>query len=166
MHDVLPVDPIDTMSFRGLMGQFATGVCVVSACDPDGVPFGITVNSFVSVSLEPPLIAWSVQNSATLFELWTQASAFAVSILAEDQAEVAGRYAASGQCELQPDDFTFSPRRLPRLNGALGHLECCNWSTYPAGDHTMVFGEVIDIERTTRDRPLGFFGGEFCQIPG
>ena len=165
MHDVLPVDPIDTGALRRLLGQFATGVCVVSARDPEGVPFGITVNSFVSVSLEPPLIAWSVQNSATLFDLWTQANAFAVSILAEDQADVAERYAASGQCALLPDDFTVSSRQLPRLNGALGRLECRHWSLYPAGDHTMVFGEVIDIERTTRDRPLGFFGGEFSQIP-
>ena len=100
MHDVLPVDPIDTGALRRLLGQFATGVCVVSARDPEGVPFGITVNSFVSVSLEPPLIAWSVQNSATLFDLWTQANAFAVSILAEDQADVAERYAASGHRQL------------------------------------------------------------------
>ena len=91
MHDVRTADPLDTAAFRRLMGQFATGVCVVSAGTSEGKIAGITVNSFVSVSLDPLLVAWSLGNASSQFELWTTAPQFAISILAEEQGELARR---------------------------------------------------------------------------
>ncbi|MEE4152913.1 MAG: flavin reductase family protein [Erythrobacter sp.] len=150
------------------MGRYATGVCVVAvpdpAADPDHGPSGMTVNSFVSISLEPMLIAWAIQNSSSQFARYTKAPAFTVSILAQDQHRLARRYAARGDSERDLADFSLSKGGLPVIAGALGHMECRRWSLYPAGDHTMIFGEVIGIERGPDASPLGFFGGEFCRI--
>ena len=168
LHDLLPADPMDTAAFRSLMGRFATGVCVVSACAPDEAAgetlAGITVNSFVSVSLEPLLVAWSLGNASSQFELWTKAPGFAISILAQGQAELARRYAARGSRELDPADFERSKSGLPVIAGALGYLECRQWSLYPAGDHTMVFGEVIGMHRAAHGGPLTFYEGAFGSI--
>ena len=164
MPDVLPADLIDTAAFRRLMGQFATGVCVVSACTPDESVVGITVNSFVSVSLEPVLVSWCLQNSSSQFDLWSQTPRFAISILAEDQQALARRYATRASRGLQDYDFRRTDRGLPVIAGALGHLECRRWAVYPAGDHTMIFGEVEAIELGSGGPPLGFFGGAFCGI--
>ncbi|MDJ0979120.1 MAG: flavin reductase family protein [Erythrobacter sp.] len=164
MHDVRPPDPIDTKAFRRLMGQFATGVCVVSAAEADGALAGITVNSFVSVSLDPLLVSWSLHNTSSQFDLWTKTPDYTVSILAHEQAELAGRYAKRGGHETKAEDFDRSVRGLPVIAGALGYLECRHWSLYRAGDHTMVFGEVIGIQQAARGDPLVFFGGDFRRI--
>jgi flavin reductase (DIM6/NTAB) family NADH-FMN oxidoreductase RutF len=164
LRQALPADPLDTTEFRRLMGQFATGVCVVSTAGRHGDLAGITVNSLVSVSLDPLLVCWGLQNGSSQFELWSRAENFAVSILGEGQAGLARRYAARGSSELDPRDFIRTQRGLPVIAGALAHLECRQWSLYPAGDHTMVFGEVIGMAQAPQGRPLGYFGGDFCRI--
>lgn len=164
MHDVRTADPLDTATFRRLMGQFATGVCVVSVSTPEGEIAGITVNSFVSVSLDPLLVAWSLGNASSQFELWTTAPEFAISILADDQADLARRYATRGSRELDQTDFAHTPRGVPVIAGSLGYLECRQWSLYPAGDHTMVFGEVVAMHQAGEGRPLAFYAGAFGQI--
>lgn len=168
MHDVLPADPLDTGAFRQLMGQFATGVCVVSTtvqCGGGGEELaGITVNSFVSISLDPLLVCWSLGNDSSQFEVWSEAQRFAISILAHDQGDLALRYAVRGSRDLKDDDFEQSRLGNPVISGALGYLECRQWSLYPAGDHTMVLGEVIGMRQASQGRPLVFYGGEFGQI--
>ncbi|MEL6539834.1 MAG: flavin reductase family protein [Pseudomonadota bacterium] len=168
MHDVLPADPLDTGAFRQLMGQFATGVCVVSTTLPragGGEELaGITVNSFVSISLDPLLVCWSLGNDSSQFEVWSEAQRFAISILGQDQGDLALRYAVRGSRELNDDDFEQSRYGNPVISGALGYLECRQWSLYPAGDHTMVLGEVIGMHQASHGRPLVFYGGEFGQI--
>jgi flavin reductase (DIM6/NTAB) family NADH-FMN oxidoreductase RutF len=150
------------------MGQFATGVCVVSAPDPDqsggaGIA-GITINSFVSVSLEPVLVCWSLGNDSSQFELWTKVQDFAISILAQDQSGIGRRYATRGSRDLDPGDFERSAGGLPVIAGALGFLECRQWSLYPAGDHTMILGEVTGMNQAPSGRPLTFYGGAFGRI--
>ncbi|MEO0464035.1 MAG: flavin reductase family protein [Pseudomonadota bacterium] len=164
MHDVLPADPVEPAAFRKLMGQFATGVCVVAAPRGGGGVSGITVNSFVSVSLDPMLVCWSIQNQSSQFDFWAQAPGFTISILNEDQGSLARRYAARGDTESSDDDFIQSASGLPVVSDAIGHLECRQWSLYPVGDHTMVFGEVVGMSAVDGGRPLGFFGGAFCRI--
>ena len=164
MHDVLPSSPVETAAFRRLMGQFATGVCVVSANAANGELAGITVNSLVSVSLDPLLISWSLQNTSSQFDVWSNSHDFAISILSEDQGDLARRYANRGNSGLKKSDFVLSETGLPVIDKALGHLECRQWSLYPAGDHTMIFGEVVGIYQAIKGKPLGFFGGEFCRI--
>lgn len=164
MHDVLPASPVEPAAFRKLMGQFATGVCVISTSAADGTAAGITVNSLVSVSLDPVLVCWSLQNTSSQFEVWSEAEHFAISILSEGQAELALRYASRGNTAMAKDDFIQTASGLHVVDGALGHLECRQWSIYPAGDHTMVFGEVVGMQQAADGRPLGFYGGSFCRI--
>lgn len=146
------------------MGLFSTGVCIVSRKQQDGSPSGITANSFVSVSLDPMLVCWSIQNGSSQFDAFASAPEFAISILAADQQELAQRYASRGDTLMQPDDFAWSDAGLPIIAGAIGHIECRHWSSYPAGDHTMIFGEVSSLQSRGDIRPLGFYAGRFCRI--
>lgn len=162
-----PEDPAVTAEFRRLMGLFTTGVCVVSAPTAQGGIMGMTVNSFVSVSLDPMLVCWSLQNSSSQFSGWLEAERFAISILAESQQSVARRYAARASSGLIESDFDLSESGLPVVKGALGRIECRRWSTYPAGDHTMILGEVTAMDAPQSSdtaAPLGFFRGRFCRV--
>ena len=156
-----PVDPAD---FRQAMGLFATGVGIVSMAKPDGGPRGVTANSIVSVSLEPMLVSWSIQNGSSLFDAYAEAEHFAISILAADQRELALRYAARGDSQTHDEDFEWTERGLPVVAGAVGAIECRHWSAFPAGDHTMILGEVVGLHARHGVDPLGFFGGRFCRI--
>lgn len=164
MHNTSPVEPVDPAAFRQAMGLFATGVGIVSVVRADGAPSGITANSIVSVSLEPMLVSWSIQNGSSLFDLYADADQFAISILNSDQRELALRYAARGDSLTQSIDFETTERGLPVIAGAVGVIECRHWSAYPAGDHTMIFGEVVGIDTKDNIDPLAFFGGRFCRI--
>ncbi len=157
--------------FRHLMGRFTTGVCVVSVEAGDLGVAAMTVNSFVSVSLDPMLVSWSLHNSSSQFDLFARAERFAVSILADSHAELALRYASRGDSQLNVDDFisrdSGSHRSLPVVAGALAQFECRRWSEYPAGDHTVIFGEVVGMSANTSADPgvpLAFFNGQFCSI--
>lgn len=160
MHD----NPVDPAAFRQAMGLFATGVGIVSMTKADGAPRGITANSIVSVSLEPMLVSWSIQNGSSQFDAYAQATHFAISILNAGQRDIALRYAARGDTQMRHEDFEWTERGLPVIAGAVGAIECRNWSSYPAGDHTMIFGEVVGIRAQAGVDPLGFFGGRFCRI--
>ncbi len=156
------------VEFRRLMGLFTTGVCVVAVETEDTGIAAMTVNSLVSVSLDPRLVCWSLQNAASQFDIYAAAQQFSVSILGDDQANLARRYAGRGDTLLQPDDFAKSARGLPVIAGALGHLECHRWSEFAAGDHTMMFGEVMGLSSSAQSlpsaSPLAFFNGQFCAI--
>lgn len=164
MPDSLTQSPPDRTAFRKLMGLFTTGVCVVSVGKDVDAIAGVTVNSFVSVSLEPLLVSWSIQNTSSQFDEYAEAPGFAISILGENQEDVARRYAARGSVGLVEHDFEFSAGGLPIIRGALGYIECRHWSTYEAGDHTMIFGEVMAIGGDADRRPLAFFGGHFLGL--
>ena len=156
------------IEFRKVMGLFTTGVCVVSVPDGEQGVSAMTVNSLVSVSLDPRLLCWSLQNDASQFDLYMDARRFAVSILGHDQAELALRYAARGDALLRSEDFVESASGLPVIGEALGHIECERWSNHLAGDHTMIFGKVTGLSKSfasgSTPAPLGFFNGRFCSI--
>ncbi|MBD2842884.1 flavin reductase family protein [Erythrobacter rubeus] len=171
MSDILPADPVDETEFRKLMGLFATGVCVVSFGENDGSEHppisGMTINSLVSVSLEPMLVSWSLQNSSSQFADYAGAEKFAFSILADSQQAIARRYAARGDSALNHGDFIWTDRGIPVLRGAMATIECRRWENYPAGDHTIVLGEVLAMDAQTdyaHARALGFFNGRFCSV--
>ena len=159
--------------FRHLMGMFTTGVCVVSVVGENNSIGAMTVNSFVSVSLDPMLVCWSLQNSSSQFDLYAKAKRFAVSILTRDHADLARRYASRGDTQMREEDFVQSAAGLPVIAGALAHLECNLHSHHLAGDHTMIFGEVTGLsapisfdspDEAGAVSPLGFFNGQFCSI--
>lgn len=170
MHDAGPTqaerDGADAAAFRQVMGLFATGVGVVSLDRGERMPSGITANSIVSVSLEPMLVSWSIQNGSSQFAAYARADRFAISILGADQRDLALRYAARGDSQTRAEDFEWTERGLPVIAGALGTIECRHWGTYPAGDHTMILGEVEGIRTGAGGDPLAFFRGHFTRIGG
>lgn len=154
--------------FRRAMGLFATGVCIVAVDDAAHGLAAMTINSFVSVSLEPMLVCWSLHNDSSHFARYAEAERFSVSILASEQADLARLYARRGGTHLGEGDFERSQGGLPVVAGSIGHFECRRWSIAPAGDHTMILGEVQGMSRVPGDdataSPLTFFRGEFCSI--
>lgn len=168
MRDVQQANSPDPSDFRRVMGLFTTGVCVVSIPGGEAGVSAMTVNSLVSVSLDPMLVCWSLQNSASQFAQYVDAERFAISILAEGQDMLAQRYAARGDSLLRADDFVASAAGIPVIADSLGHIECRRWSHYEAGDHTLIFGEVTGLGADGLEAvdlsPLGFFKGRFCSI--
>lgn len=168
MTDVQRPETPAAAEFRRAMGQFATGVCVVAIDTESSGIAAMTINSFVSVSLDPLLVCWSLHNSSSQFDRFIAARHYAVSILAADQADHARRYAARGISKLDEGDFVRSTSGLPVIDGALGHFECRQYAHYLAGDHTMILGEVKGLGDFSTPpqtaRPLAFFNGEFCSI--
>lgn len=151
------------------MGQFATGVCVVAVEIEQGSIAAMTINSFVSVSLEPTLVCWSLHNSSSQYDLFAKAERFTISILAKGQGELALRFAARGDTQIQANDFVTSTGGLPFVAGSIGYFECKNWNAVPAGDHTMLLGEVTGMSQPGEQgdqsaSPLAFFQGQFCSI--
>jgi len=168
LPDPLPAGPA---AFRQLMGQFTTGVAVVSVVLGDGPDqtgvAAMTINSLVSVSLDPMLVSWSLQNSSSQFAAYARAERFAISILAEGQQSLARRYAARGSSALSPEDFETGAHGLPVIAGALGHVACRRFALHEAGDHTLILGEVEAMAQTSPGaRPLVFFGGRFAGLEG
>ncbi|HWM33198.1 MAG TPA: flavin reductase family protein [Pseudolysinimonas sp.] len=148
--------------FRGSLGRFATGVAVVTydAVLPDGSPErrGITVNSFTSVSMDPPLVLVSIQRSVTSHELLS-GRPFTINVLGAEQQALATHFAgrpSTGPVWLEGD-------HAPRIAGALSHFECTPWAEYDGGDHTLFLGRVQHFDY--RSGPaLGFVDGRFVTI--
>lgn len=163
-------DAANQAEFRKLMGLFATGVCVIAFNregheNEPGAISAMTINSLVSVSLDPMLLCWSLQNGASQYDEYLGAEDFTFSILADGQQTLARRYAARGDTSLNAGDFERGDGGLPVLKGALATFECRRWNSYPAGDHTMILGEVQAMSHADGNKPaLGFFDGRFCAI--
>jgi flavin reductase (DIM6/NTAB) family NADH-FMN oxidoreductase RutF len=158
----LPPD-FDTDYFRKALSQFATGITVVFARGPDGSMHGLTVNSFNSVSLDPPLVLWSLANKARSMSAFSEASHFLVNVLAAHQQELALRFSSKTGDRFEALEFERSRTGLPILPGVAAWFECRNRSRYLEGDHVIFVGQVerCNVNPTG---PLGFCGGRFVAI--
>lgn len=152
---------IDAITFRRILGQFATGVAVVSALDMNGKPYGLTVNSFTSLSLEPPLIQWSLRRAAYSFPIFTQADHFAVSVLAEDQEHVSRRFCAS--TDRFAEGYVRGLHGLPLVADALAWIECVRETQFSAGDHVILVGRVLRAKHWSK-LPLLHWQGAYCRL--
>ncbi len=144
---------IEPHEFRRSLGQFASGVTVVTSRDASGTPQGLTASSFCSVSLDPPLVLVCVDNRLGARRAIEESGIFAVSVLAETQESVSRRFAGGG-----PDKFTGiellpGSHGAPLVSGALAHLECRLTAAHGAGDHTIFVGEVLRLTANP-GRPL------------
>lgn len=147
--------------FRNAMGQFCTGVVVITGMD-EGQPLGFTAQSFVSVSLAPPLVAVCPARTSTTWPRLRGARHFGINILAADQRELCGRFARSGGDKFSGLDWTAGPNGSPMLAGVLGFVECVLQAEHEVGDHSVVIGRVIDLELSSAPRaPLLFFRGTY-----
>ena len=137
-------DTVDARQFRQALGAFPTGVCLVTTVTADGKREGMTINSFASVSLEPPLILWSIRDDARSADAFLSARAFNLAVLAAPQRELALHFArpAPDKFEAFADAFETAPNGCPRLKGAVASFDCSVYSRHAEGDHTIVLGRV------------------------
>jgi flavin reductase (DIM6/NTAB) family NADH-FMN oxidoreductase RutF len=150
---------VDVPRFRNVMGHFATGVTVVTASRPEGGFLGLTVNAFTSVSLNPLLVLICVNRAALSHDELLDSGAFAVNVLAEDQEEVAIRFAGGDpRTRFTGVEVTPAPSGSPILAGVLAWLDCRVVQAYPGGDHSVIVARVTDCEARTGE-PLIFFRG-------
>lgn len=156
-----PLPATDAATFRRVLGHYPTGVCIVAGVDGDGQGAGLTVGSFTSVSLEPPLIAFCPDRRSRSWARLRTASAFAVNILASDQESLCRRFAAATGDRLSGIGHRPSPGGAPVLDGIVAWIECTLEAEHEAGDHFIVVGRVtaMQIERTVH--PLLFFRGGY-----
>lgn len=158
MTDPAAPDAFDIAAYRQALGGFATGVCVVTAHTDEG-PFGITVNSFTSVSLRPPLILWCLDRASWRHDAFATAGRFAVHMLPVEDREMSDRF-AWGVCRLSPDEFDSSSPEPPRLKNALTRLDCTAHERIAMGDHLTIVGEVRGFETRPGDA-LTYYRGRY-----
>ena len=159
-HGLHP-DPADPRLLRSALGQFATGVTVITAREADtGAPVGITVNSFASVSLDPALVLWSAARSSMRHAHFSNAEAFAIHVLKADQLPVAERFARNGN-GFDGLAYCLNGDGTPLLEGALARFECVTEATHEGGDHTIIIGRVVRFLTATSGEPLVFAQGRY-----
>ena len=147
--------------FRASLAMFATGVTIVTARMPGGELVGLTANSFNSVSLNPPLVLWSLAQAASSMGALTTGSHYAINILAADQKALAERFAGKRDDRWKNVLFTDGESGAPLLSGAAATFECFNRSRYEEGDHVIFVGEVERCNHRAGAAPLLFHGGKF-----
>ena len=152
--------------FRAALATFATGVTIVTARTADGQPIGLTANSFNSVSIEPPLVLWSLSRQAGSMPAFAHGSHYAINILAADQRALAERFASKDVARFDGVAFRPGASGVPLLDGAAAAFECFNRSRYEEGDHVIFVGEVESCTRRPGANPLIFHGGRyFTELP-
>jgi flavin reductase (DIM6/NTAB) family NADH-FMN oxidoreductase RutF len=147
--------------FRAALGQFATGVTIVTACDAQGQLVGLTANSFNSVSLTPPLVLWSLARQSTSMPGFLSAGSYAINVLAADQRLLAERFARKGIDRFEGTSWRPGLSGAPVIEGAVAVFECRHRSQYDEGDHVIFVGEVQHCRRRVGARPLLYHGGRF-----
>jgi flavin reductase (DIM6/NTAB) family NADH-FMN oxidoreductase RutF len=152
------------MTYKELMGNYPTGVTVVTTADENGNPLGLTVNSFASVSIEPLLILWSIDKKVSSYETFCKTDKFAVHILSEQQGDICTLFATKGTDRFANCTWGKSPYGLPIISGAAGVLQCKTYNRIEAGDHMILIGEIIDIH-DDRKEPLLYHKRRFGKIP-
>lgn len=150
--------PDTARALRDALGQFATGVTVVTCLDADG-PLGITANSFASVSLDPALVLWSPAKASKRYASFVAAQRFVIHVIAADQAGLCAAFARDGRA-FDAADWAAGDNGAPLLTGALSAFECTQSALHDAGDHTIIVGEVTRVI-TQPGTPLTFFAGQY-----
>ncbi|MEZ5708608.1 MAG: enoyl-CoA hydratase-related protein [Blastomonas sp.] len=150
----------DPRSFRDALGQFATGVTIITTRASDGTPAGVTCSSFNSVSLDPPLILWSLARTSRSMAAFEQSDAFAVHVLAADQDPLANHFASKAEDKFAGLEFG-GGEGPPLFDGCSARLTCAMRHRYDGGDHVIMVGEVLEFEHDSR-APLLFHGGGYA----
>lgn len=150
--------------FRAALGEFATGITVVTAPADEGPPIGFTVNSFSSVSLDPPLILFSVARSLNRFDAINEASAFVVNVLTADQEDLSNQFASSGGDKWAGVSWHEGDGGCPILGDTLATFECVPWAKYDGGDHVIFVGEVRRIQCLGEAGALIYFRSRYANL--
>lgn len=154
---------LDTREFRNALGQFPTGVTVVTTKDRDGNKIGMTANSFSSVSLDPMLVLWSVAKNCKAFDAFNEAEYFAIHVLSADQQSLSNQFASN--CE---DRFAGIAHReghggIPVLDDYSAAFQCEIEARYEGGDHIILVGKVVEFDNKAQ-APLIFHAGRYADL--
>lgn len=157
---------MDAQRFREILGSYPTGVTIVTARDAAGDPFGLTVNSFTSVSLDPPLVLVCIDRLSSSHAALLEAGTFVVNVLADDQSALAARFATDPSEERFLDlAWEEGPLGDPVLPGGVAWLACRLHDAHPAGDHTILVGEVVELAGSDREALVFHRGGYAVVAP-
>ena len=154
----------DGRELRNALGRFATGVCVITTQTEDGRALGMTANSISSVSLDPALVLWNLQNNSEVFAEFATPDRFAINILSLEQLDLSNQYARKGDHLLDPAHYRLGRNGAPIVRDALVTFECSLWANYDGGDHAIIVGEVLDLIQRPDGDPLLFFSGGYREI--
>ena len=143
-----PSPPFDQREFRNALGTFTTGVTIVTACSPDGKLIGVTANSFNSVSLDPPLVLWSLSKSSNSLAAFEAAEYWAVHILSHDQDQLATHFSKRAHDKFAGLDLETGMGGAPLLDGCTTRMQCKTAYRYDGGDHIIMVGEVMHFEHS------------------
>ena len=146
---------------RGSLGQFPTGVAIVTALAENRQPVGMTINSFSSVSLSPALISWCIDQQSASYRTFVEAKSFTVTVLAEDQADLAMRFATRGANKFRGIEACRND--APVIPNGCAWFKCETYRSILLGDHAMLVGKVIEFAKN-QIPPLVFKGGQFQQL--
>lgn len=154
-------EPFAQHDLRQALSTFATGVTIVTTSDPTGEPVGMTASSFNSVSMDPPLILWSVAKSALSAQAFERTKYFNVHVLSAQQMDLSNRFSKSGAAKFEGIDYTLDENNTPILPDCTSRFDCSTWSVYEGGDHWIIVGKVMNIDVANHD-PLVFSGGTYA----
>ena len=153
----------DPREFRRALGTFPTGVAIITTRDVDGTPVGLTCNSFSSVSLDPPLVLWSLRSASKSLDAFRRAGAFAIHVLSRDQHALSSHFASSAGSKF--DGMELGGQGLPEVEGCSARFVCRTAFEHEAGDHVVFFGEVEAFVHCEHE-PLVFHRGAYRAIAG
>lgn len=151
----------DTREFRSALAGFATGVTIVTTTADSGERVGMTASSFNSVSMEPPLILWSVTKTAGSAPVFRDAQRFAVHVLASSQSDLSNQFAQKGSDKFANVDCYQDKHNVPVISGCVARFDCTTWAVHEGGDHWVIIGEVQSVESHNREG-LVFSDGSYA----
>jgi flavin reductase (DIM6/NTAB) family NADH-FMN oxidoreductase RutF len=161
--NAITTNAVDPRFFRDVLGSFPTGVIVVTTVDELGKPVGLTASSFNSVSLNPPLILWSLSLKAPSLRAFRASDYFAINILSSEQQPLSKIFSTPAENKFENVNFKSGYGGVPILKDTVAHMVCRTYARYPGGDHEIYVGEVLEIE-DRKHAPLVFHRGSFHQL--
>jgi flavin reductase (DIM6/NTAB) family NADH-FMN oxidoreductase RutF len=157
------IRPVTSDQFRRACGRFATGVTIASVLDFSGTPHGLTVNSFSSVSLDPPLILICLGHAVTNIEDFRAAEYFGISVLSEEQRDLSERFAEKGHDRFNGTPWHSGKTGVPLLDNTLAEIECAVHHRFTAGDHDILVGEMV-AARVADGEPLIYYASRYRKL--
>lgn len=154
---------IDQQQFREALGQFVTGITVITTLDQHDQPLGFTANSFNSVSLDPPLVLWSLAKTASTYRDFMAAKNFGVHVLAEDQVDLSNRFASTSDNRFQNLNYQLV-NGIPLLEGCLARFQCQLENLYEGGDHSIFVVRVLEFDHSADKPALIYHRGSYASL--
>jgi flavin reductase (DIM6/NTAB) family NADH-FMN oxidoreductase RutF len=148
--------------FKKVMSKFTTGIAIVTTLDANQQPFGLTINAFSSLSLDPPMVLFCLAKKTRFYSYLNNQSCFTINILADNQKDLSIHFAKPFFGDQWDEiDFEFGKNNCPQLKNTLGIIECEKGAIYNGGDHDIILGKVLDLKLTDA-QPLLYFSGRYC----